>query len=81
MTTIAAWPRCRAELACRWSSTGCGNAWLARRYGRPSTPITTALNPHLDHQSNPRAFAGRPIDRLNHSLAHPLGLAAAAKRP
>ena len=84
MTTVAAWPRRRAELACRWSPTGRDNVPRAGWCCRPSTPSTAGLNLHLDRQSNPLPLADCAIERANganDSRAYPSRLATATKSP
>ena len=81
MTTIAALPRCRAELACRRSPTGRDNARRFGQHRRPSKPITAARHRRLDQQSNPLLLADCPIGRVNRSRTYPRTPVAAAQSP
>jgi hypothetical protein len=81
MTIIAAFPRCRTELACRWSTTGRNNAQPFHQHGRPSTPLTAAFDLRLDRQSDPLSLADHPTNRLDGSPAYPCRPVAAPESP
>jgi hypothetical protein len=81
MTIIAAFPRCRTELACRWSATGRNKAQPFHQHCRPSTPLTAAFDLRLDRQPDPLPLAEHPINRPDASRAYPCGPVAAPKSP
>jgi len=81
MTTIAALPRCRAELTCRQSSTGRDNTRGFGQHQRPTKPITAALHLRLDQQSNSLLPIDCPSRRANRSRAYTRGPVAADKSP
>jgi hypothetical protein len=73
MTLIAAFPRCRAELARCWSATDRDNARRLRQRCRPSTPVPTAFDLHLSHQSGPLPLAEYPTNHRDGSRAYHAG--------
>ena len=81
MTIIAAFPRCRTELACRWSATGRNKAQPFHQHCRPSTPLTPAFGLRLDRQPDPLPLAEHPANRPDGSRAYPCGPVAATKSP
>jgi hypothetical protein len=81
MTMVAAFPRCRTELACRWSATTGNQAQSFYRHCRPSTPLTAALGLRLDRRSDPLPLAEHPINRPDASRDYPCGPVAAPKSP
>jgi hypothetical protein len=81
MTMIAAFPRCRTDLACRWSATGRNIAQQFCQHCRPYTPLTAAFDLRLGHQPDPLSLADHPTDRLDGSRAYPGRPVAAPESP
>ena len=69
MTIIAAFPRCRTKLACRWSATGRNKAQPFHQHCRPGTPLTAAFGLRLDRQPDPLPLAKHPANRPDGSRA------------
>jgi hypothetical protein len=81
MTMIAAWPRCRTELARRSSATGRNNARRFRQRCRQSAPLTAAFNHRIRQQSDLLPLADHPANSPNGSPAFPCGPVPPAKSP